>query len=212
MTDTMHCTLDDLLALDEPGLEPAAARARAHLDACEACRAEYDRLQQRKARMRALPTLRPARDAWPAVAARVRADHRRRLVRRSLAGIGALAAAALLAVTWRTAPVQDALVPRDAAALAAEQELEALMKHSQALEAALGAYGPDRRVVDGRTMRVASDLEARIDQVDQRMQVTELDAEPGRGEAEMVRLWQERVGLLNALVDVHVTNAGNVGL
>jgi hypothetical protein len=67
-------------------------------------------------------------------------------------------------------------------------------------------------VVDGRTMRVASDLEARIDQVDQRMQVTELDAQPGRGEAEMVRLWQERVGLLNALVDVHVTNAGNVGL
>jgi hypothetical protein len=27
-----------------------------------------------------------------------------------------------------------------------------------------------------------------------------------------VELWRERVGLLNALVDVHVTNARNVGL
>jgi hypothetical protein len=25
-------------------------------------------------------------------------------------------------------------------------------------------------------------------------------------------MWQERVGLLNALVDVHVTSASNVGL
>jgi hypothetical protein len=27
-----------------------------------------------------------------------------------------------------------------------------------------------------------------------------------------VELWRERVGLLNALVDVHVTSARNVGL
>ncbi|HEX5633894.1 MAG TPA: hypothetical protein VFX50_11735 [Gemmatimonadales bacterium] len=209
---TMHCTMDELLALDEPGLEPAAARARQHLDACEGCRAEYDRLQQRKARLRALPTLRPARDGWPAVAARVRATRRGTLVRRALAGVGALAAALLLAVALRSAPVRDALAPRDAAAIAAERELDQLMKHSQALEAALGAYGADRRVVDGRTVRVASDLEARIADVDQRMQTTELDASPGRGEAQMLRLWQERVGLLNALVDVHVTSASNVGL
>jgi hypothetical protein len=29
---------------------------------------------------------------------------------------------------------------------------------------------------------------------------------------ELLRLWRERVGLLDALVDVHVTRASNVGL
>jgi hypothetical protein len=28
----------------------------------------------------------------------------------------------------------------------------------------------------------------------------------------LLELWRERVGLLNALVDVHVTRASNVGL
>jgi anti-sigma factor RsiW len=204
--------MDELLALEEPGLEPAAARARQHLEACEACRTEQARLRQRMARLRALPTLRPARDGWPLVAERVRTARRRTLVRRALAGVGALAAALLLAVALPGTPLRDALSPRDAAALAAERELDQLMQHSQALEAALGAYDPDRRVVDGRTVRVASDLEARIADVDQRMQTMELDASPGRGEAQMLQLWQERVGLLNALVDVHVTSASNVGL
>jgi hypothetical protein len=44
------------------------------------------------------------------------------------------------------------------------------------------------------------------------LEVQELDAPPGRGDMQRVELWRERVGLLNALVDVHVTNARNVGL
>jgi hypothetical protein len=31
-------------------------------------------------------------------------------------------------------------------------------------------------------------------------------------DAQLLRLWRERVGLLDALVDVHVTRASNVGL
>ena len=38
------------------------------------CQAELDRLHQRVARLKALPTLRPARDRWPETAARFRAD------------------------------------------------------------------------------------------------------------------------------------------
>jgi anti-sigma factor RsiW len=202
-----HLTMDELLAVDAPGLEPEAARARAHLGDCDACRGEYERLRQRQARLRALPALKPARDRWPAVAARVRQERRRRLVQRAAMGISALAALLLLAVALR-----GATPARDADALAAEAQIADLMERSQALEAAIGAARPDRRVIDGRTAHVASDLEARIADIDRMMEVQELDAPPGRGDMQRVQLWRERVGLLNALVDVHVTNARNVGL
>ena len=86
------------------------------------------------------------------------------------------------------------------------------MQRSRALEAAIGAYDPDARVLDGRTSRVASDLEDRIADVDRRLERTELAAPPGTGGPDVMQLWQERVGLLDALVDVHVTRASNVGL
>ena len=54
-----HLSMDQLLALREPGSEPGAAAARRHVEACAECAAELDRLHQRVARLRALPTLRP---------------------------------------------------------------------------------------------------------------------------------------------------------
>jgi hypothetical protein len=86
------------------------------------------------------------------------------------------------------------------------------MQRSQALEAAIGTYRPDVRVLDGRTSAVASGLEARIADVDDRLQAMELEPAVRMHEADRMRLWQERVGLLDALVDVHVTRASNVGL
>lgn len=202
-----HLTMEQLLALDEPGLEPGTAQARTHLQDCAACRAEYERLRQRQARLRALPTLRPARDQWPAVAGLVAAERRRRLVQRAVTAISAVAALLLLAVALRSArPAHDV------EGLAAEAQITELMERSRALEAAIGAARPDQRVVDGRTIGVATDLESRIADLDRMLEVQELDAPPGRGEMQRVQLWRERVGLLNALVDVHVTNARNVGL
>jgi predicted anti-sigma-YlaC factor YlaD len=203
----MHLTMDQLLELDEPGLEPGTAQARAHLDACAACRAEYDRLRQRQARLRALPTLRPARDRWPVVARRLAVERRRRLVQRAAVAISAIAALLLLAVSLRPAAPAS-----DVEGFAAEAQIADLMERSRALEAAIGAAQPDQRVVDGRTIGVATDLEARIADLDRMLEVQELDAPPGRGDMQRVQLWRERVGLLNALVDVHVTNARNVGL
>ena len=202
-----HLTMEQLLALDEPGLEPGTAQVRAHLAECATCRAEYERLRQRQARLRALPTLRPARDRWPVVAQRLAAERRRRLVQRAAMAITAVAALLLLAIS-----VRPAGPAADVEALAAEAQIADLMERSRALEAAIGAARPDQRVVDGRTIGVATDLEARIADLDRMLEVQELDAPPGRGETQRVQLWRERVGLLNALVDVHVTNARNVGL
>jgi hypothetical protein len=80
------------------------------------------------------------------------------------------------------------------------EELHQTMERSQALENALSAYNPEGRVLDGRTARMAQELEA-----------TELlPQEPPQDQ--LLQLWRERVGLLDALVDVHVTRASNAGL
>ena len=47
--------------------------------------------------------------------------------------------------------------------------------------------------------------------VDRELEMAEL-TERRASEAELLRLWRERVGLMDALVDVHVTRASNVGL
>ena len=50
----------------------------------------------------------------------------------------------------------------------------------------------------------------RLARVDQELQVVSLMDRRTRS-AESLRLWRERVGLLDALVDVHVTRASYVG-
>ena len=93
-----HLTMEALLGLRDRAYEPGNAAAKEHLETCGDCRAELDRLHQRVAQLKALPTLRPARDSWPMVAAKVRADRWRR---RSYQGAGlvGLAMAASLAIT-----------------------------------------------------------------------------------------------------------------
>jgi hypothetical protein len=90
-------------------------------------------------------------------------------------------------------------------------ELSEAMARSQALEAAIDQYHPESRVLDGRTGRIAQELEDRIAAVDRELQMTDL-VDSGRRQSQELQLWRERVGLLDALVDVHLTRASNVGL
>ena len=202
-----HLTMEALLALREPGSEPGSAAAREHLTSCEACSAELERLHQRVARLRALPTLRPARDLWPAVAERGRAERRGRRV--EWIGAVGLGLAASVAFTLFVGPMS---VGGEAAA--SEQALTAVKERSQLLESALDVYAPETRVLDGQTAHAAQLLEDRIAEVDRELQAVDLPVEAGRRrqDDEALSLWRERVGLLDALVDVHVTRASNVGL
>ena len=197
-----HLSVEALLSLREPGAEPGAASARAHVDQCPQCRAELDRLHQRVARLKALPPLRPARDRWPETVARYKAERRRH--RRKLAGLTGLATAASLAIAIAVGrPTQ----PADPTA----EQLSQAMERSQALESALSEYNPEARVLDGRTARMAQELEDRIARLDRELEATEL-LPPQAQEDDLLKLWRERVGLLDALVDVHVTRASNAGL
>lgn len=197
-----HLTLDTLVALREPGAEPGDAAARQHLEGCAACRAEVERLHQRVARLKALPALRPARDQWPAVATRVRSERRRRRSR-----IGALAGLAIAASVAMAVVVSNS----SGASGAAAWKIEQAMERSQALEGALSQYDPEGHVLDGRTAGLAQGIEDRIARVDRELEMAELLERQTR-EEQLLRLWRERVGLLDALVDVHVTRASNVGL
>lgn len=196
-----HLTMEMLLSLREAGQEPGDASAREHLEGCPACRTELERLHQRVARIKALPALRPSRDRWPQVAARLRVDRRAR--RQRTAGLIGLAAAASIAMA--------VLVPRTGTLGAGEQEIQAVMARSQALESALSQYHPEERMLDGRTAGIAQELEDRIAQVDRELEMADLLEHQSHDE-QVLKLWRERVGLLDALVDVHVTRASNVGL
>jgi hypothetical protein len=197
-----HLSIESLLSLREPGAEPGTATAREHLNQCPHCQAELDRLHQRVARLKALPPLRPGRDRWPETAARFRAERRRRRTR--LVGFTALAAAASLALAVSIGRFAHPLG-------ASTEQLSQAMERSQALESALSAYNPEGRVLDGRTAGIAQELEDRIARVDRELEVAELSPQEARDD-ELLKLWRERVGLLDALVDVHVTKASNAGL
>jgi hypothetical protein len=194
--------MDVLVSLREPGSEPGHATAREHLNQCAHCQTELQRLHQRVARLKALPTLRPGRDRWPETRARFRADRRRR--RTKVVGLTGLATAASVALAITVGNLSR---PTDATA----EQLNQAMERSQVLESALSEYNPAGRVLDGRTARIAGELEDRIARVDRELEVTELLRQQAT-DRDLLKLWRERVGLLDALVDVHVTRASNAGL
>jgi hypothetical protein len=198
-----HLSMETLVALRESGTEPGEAAAREHLEVCPECRTELERLHQRVARLKALPALRPSRERWPAVLGRVRAERRRRRFRAGgLAGLAAAASVALALGVTSLRPTET--VPNRA-------EIQQAMTRSQVLESALDRIDPESRVTDGQTLGIAQELEDRIARVDRELEMAELMEQQGR-DAELLRLWRERVGLLDALVDVHVTRASNAGL
>lgn len=198
-----HLSMETLAGLREAGLEPGDAVAREHLDGCTLCRTELDRLHQRVARLKALPALRPSRDRWPAVRDRLRAERRRHRAR--FAGLAGLAAAASVALAVGVSTLREPEAGLDPV------EIEQAMVRSRVLESALDRIDPGSRVLNGRTAGIAQELEDGIARVDRELEMAELMEQRSR-DAELLRLWRERVGLLDALVDVHVTRASHVGL
>lgn len=197
-----HLSMETLVSLREPGSEPGQAAAREHLNGCEHCQAELQRLHQRVARLKALPTLRPGRDRWPEAKARFTAQRRRRRTR--TAGLSGLALAASVALAISVGTPSRPADPTP-------EQLSQAMERSQVLESALSEYNPSGRVLDGRTARIAGELEDRIARVDRQLEATELLRQQP-DDSDLLKLWRERVGLLDALVDVHVTRASNAGL
>jgi hypothetical protein len=153
--------------------------------------------------MKALPNLRPSRDAWPEINRRISAERHQRQARwMGIAGF-ALAASVLFAVIITEISHPDIL--------SATAAIDSAKAQSKVLEYTIQRYNPEGRVLDGETAGIAAELEDRIAELDRRLERTQLMREGSRDQ-ELLQLWRQRVGLLDALVDVHVTKASNVGL
>ncbi|HRP08076.1 MAG TPA: hypothetical protein PLL69_06260 [Gemmatimonadales bacterium] len=199
-----HLDMEGLLAVrDADRSDPDSAAAHRHLAGCRHCQLALDRLHQRTARLRALPMLEPGRSQYPMVRSRVALERRVTWYRRTAKVALATAAAVAIAVVG-----SDLVRP---AQLDAAEQLESAMTRSEVLERTLQEYRPDTRAIDARTAQVVIELEDRIADVDARLSRTAA-MEHNRRLDQQVALWQERVGLMSALVDVHLTKATNVGL
>jgi len=192
----MHCTMDDLGALRDG---EASVWARQHITTCAACQAELEALYQRVAQLKALPALRPARDRWPAIQKELRAERAQR--RRTWSTWGGLAAAAALAGIL--------LVPSGRSGKL-HAELSQAKQQSATLEDSLQRYDVEERVLSGRAAAIVAELEDRISVIDGNL--SRANSSAAAQEAELVRLWQERVGLMRELVSARATRARYVGL
>jgi anti-sigma factor RsiW len=193
----MHCTMEDLGALRAG---EASVWARRHITTCVACQAELEALYQRVAQLKALPALHPPRDRWPAIQAVLRAERGRR--RRTWGTwTGSLALAATIAAVLLLKPVSG-----DRGMIHAQ--LSQAKRQSATLEDSLKQYDTDGRVLSGHAAAVVAELEDRISILDG----TLAQPVPSVQDAELVKLWQERVGLMRELMNARATRARYVGL
>lgn len=190
----MHCTMEDLGALQAG---EASVWARRHITTCAQCQAELELLYQRVAQLKALPALRAPRDRWPAVREALRVERSRR--RRTWGTwTGSLALAATLAAVLLLRPTGQGL----------HAELSKAKQQSATLEDSLKQYDTNGRVLSGQAAAVVADLEDRISVLDGTLGQREQQVQ----DAELVKLWQERVGLMRELMTARATRARYVGL
>lgn len=193
----MHLTLEELLAVRSG---EAVEERLAHLDHCADCMAELASLAALTQALRELPSETPTRDVLPALTAAAR---ERRIDRRW--AIGGWIAAGLAASMTFTVVVRGTVQTWQEAKLQHEQR--SLIAESQRIEGTL-ATAAEGRPVNGRAAYVVADLEDRIALIDSRLE----QAKGDRSTREVVDLWQERVRLLDALVNVRATRVAYVGL
>jgi hypothetical protein len=192
-----HCSIQELLEVRNG---EGTVGAKIHVDECEECRNELDRLHQRVAALRAMPNLNAPRDRWPLVRQRI-VEARQRLWWRRMGW----AAAAAIALTLGA----NGLVPWPGAEPETDEvELQTLVEQSAQLDSMLKTVEKRSRVVNGLTAVTIADLEDRIIFLDSRLYSARRVAIT---EAQLRQLLEQRVLLMDALVNTHTKRTVNVG-
>ena len=201
----MHPTLEQLLSLRD-GDAPEGVRD--HVATCPECASELERLQHTVEGLRRLQPLGPTRDLWPGLREHVLKERRRN--RRALVTVAAsllLTAALVTAVvlvkqqTVPTVPVQAA-AGQPSAAPSQQKDIQPLIAESQRLEGVLRQANAGSPVMTGKTATTIAHLEDNIAILD--LQISILGG-AGEKQAQLKRLWQQRVKLLQTLVQVHTS-------
>ena len=220
-----HCSTQELLDVRNG---EGSLGAKTHVNECDRCRDELDRIHQRVAALRALPSLNSPRDRWSVVRQGL-VEQRRRIwfVRTGWAAAAAIALAL----------GANGLVPWPAAAPnETELELQTLVEQSVELDNALFTVVSRPRVVNGLAAVAIVDLEDQISIIDNQIGLIDVrvlralsarDAAANQqrfdvrllrsilerevGEDQLRQLLQERVILLDVLVNTHNNRTIYVG-
>jgi len=205
----MHATTEQLLSLRDGA--PVAELTAAHVRTCPTCRQELEDLVEMRARLRALPEVAPPAASWDAIAAQLACGPARpgRTTRHPAWSWLAMAASITLALSllWivdddpadRPAPgtTTDLVASTPAPSNSVQGgQATALVQTSRELEAALRALPAAPRVTRASTALTVAELEDGLMQID-----AELNRQGLPPEKE-VALWRQRVGLMDALMQV----------
>jgi len=194
----MHPSGDELIALRDG---ESATEVQDHVASCSKCSAELDRLRRTAQALRDLPPVRPPFDAWPALKGQLQAPSwsvQAGAVWAALLLV--LLSASFLILRRQAVPVEDPAVVCERQAV--KEKIEPLKARSRTLEGALSAYRNRSQVLSGRTAGTIAYLEDGLAIVDLQLSLLQSqDTEPEK----LCRLWQERVKLLSALVELNAT-------
>ncbi len=198
----MHPSDEDLLALRDG---EGSAETADHVARCPRCASEMERLRSVAQDLRGLPSLRPPSDAWPALRLALQEGTPKSSGLSALGAVWAALMVLMLGLSFVVLMRQPALHEDPSAAkqrLALREKLGPLQARSRSLEGALAAYRGRQGVQSAATAGTIAYLEDGLAIVDLQLSLLKADdTEPDK----LVRLWQERVKLLSALVEVNAT-------
>ena len=197
----MHPTLEQLLAFRD-GEEPEGVRE--HLSGCAECAAEVERLSGLVERMRALPAAPPAKDMWPALRAQLGGE-----TKKKWGAIGTLAASVLVAASvvtgvwlWHAPGGGPKTAPGVQQQAAQPSDIQPIISESQKLEGAIRHASAGTPVLSGKTAGAIANIEDSIAILDFKISLLKDSSEQ---HDQLKKLWQQRVRLLQALVQVRTS-------
>lgn len=215
----MHASLEQLIGLRDD--EPVALEVQQHVRGCSECARVLNELAAFRDSIAALADPPPPAEAWSRITANLQTETRPRRLPLWLPMAGAALAASVVTATVLLYNRPSGVEPAGAvgtpsvAAVQAQASkpanLNQLMAQSRYLERAvlnLNDSG-DQLLVSGGTASAIADLENRIALVD--YEINNTAAQP-RNEADLTRLWQQRVDLLQSLAAVRYVQVTSNGI
>jgi hypothetical protein len=209
----MHASIDHLLSLRDG--QPVDAATAAHVEQCQRCTSELNKLRETRARLQSLPQLdAPSsfREIQRAMSRPVTAA-RRVLSARLVAGLAFVTLTTIFFVALRdeatppmaerpAAPAEDPAQPQD---LVENARVPELVAQSQHLEDLLQRLPERPRIERVSTAAMIDTIEGRIQWLD--FQLSDASGS-GLNEEQTRRLWRERVELMDSLVKVRYAEGG----
>jgi hypothetical protein len=205
-----HChqlTVEQLLSMRDA--QPLEATLALHAAECVHCQTELSQLRARREALRALPELQAP---LLKIAVKQSAPLRSKRAMSIAAGVCAVLVASVVMLVSKTNQSPQPVVAQKiepVLAPSAKSNIGALVEYSQELEALLAMLPQSSSVERAGTATTIEELQARIQWLDFQLSVA---SEVGLTERQATELWQDRVGLLDALVKVKYADTSRMAM